>query len=64
MLFIFKAFRFRYNDKKLPKRFHRKSQCDRLEAESPAVGFLVSLLDAFFNEWGLYLVHHKRWTDR
>jgi|GEM_PF-435534 len=31
--------------------------------DSPSNEFMSYLLEEFFDEWGLYIVHHNRWTD-
>jgi hypothetical protein len=37
----------------------------RFDADlSPVNQFLSTLIEEFFDEWGLYVVHHKRWTDK
>lgn len=37
----------------LPRTLH---SCDR-----PELNFLIDLIDEFFDDWGLYMVHHNRW---
>ncbi len=34
----------------------------KLVPEDPAIAFSVRLIDEYFDEWGLYMVHHNRWV--
>jgi len=33
-------------------------------SENKCLSFAVHLIEEFFDDWGLYVVHHKRWTGK
>jgi len=40
----------------------RPPEPGRLFPEDPCLGFVAQLIDEAFDEFGLYMVHHKRWV--
>lgn len=57
-----------YDSTKIGNMFE-KAQYERAKGKSRVYGsnkvgrFIINLIDEFFDEWGLYLVHHKRWKN-
>jgi len=54
---------FQYDTSAIARWLDDESQASTLFPSAPGLHFIAGLLDDAFDEFGLYMVHHKRWVS-
>jgi len=53
---------FEYDSSSILRRMEAQNEGQSLIPSDPTIAFLVRFIDQAFNEFGLYIAHHRRWV--